>query len=89
MVGTLTLIIIPNLGHHGQPWAAVENVVVDSRLQGQGIGKALMAEAGRIARDHQCYKLVLSSNLIRKDAHEFYRRQGWRQTHSGFSLDLD
>ena len=28
IVGTVTLIIVPNLGHRGKPWAAVENVVV-------------------------------------------------------------
>lgn len=88
LAGTLTLVVVPNLGHHGQPWAAIANVVVAERHRGQGIGKALIAEAGRIARAHHCYKIVLSSNLVRKEAHEFYRRLGWKQTHIGFSLDL-
>lgn len=88
VAGTLTLVVVPNLGHHGQPWAAIANVVVAASHRGHGIGKALIAEAGRIARQHNCYKIVLSSNLLRKDAHEFYRQLGWKQTHIGFSLDL-
>ena len=88
VAGTLTLVVVPNLGHNGQPWAAIANVVVAAGHRGHGIGKALIAEAGQIARRHNCYKIVLSSNLIRKEAHEFYRRLGWKQTHIGFSLEL-
>lgn len=86
VVGTARVIIIPNLGHHGQPWAAVDNVVVQAACRGQGIGTALLARAGDIARCAGCYKIVLSSNLVRQGAHDFYRRLGWRQTHLGFSL---
>ncbi len=88
IVGTVTLILVPNLGHQGKPWAAVENVAVRSGRRGQGLGTALMSEATRIARSHGCYKIVLTSNLARQQAHEFYRRLGWRQTHAGFSLSL-
>ena len=88
IVGTATLILVPNLGHQGKPWAVVENVVVRSDRRGQGLGTALMAEATRIAGSHGCYKMVLTSNLARQQAHEFYRRLGWQQTHAGFSLIL-
>ena len=88
VVGTLNLTIIPNLGHGGQPWAAIDNVVVDSASRGKGIGVKLLETAGDIAREHRCYKLILSSNLIRTSAHDFYRRLGWKETHIGFSLEL-
>ena len=87
IIGTLTVIIIPNLGHRGSPWAAVENVVVNGNFRGRGVGARLMTEAGRIAREHGCYKIVLTSNLSRRDAHNFYSRLGWRMTHAGFSLE--
>ncbi|MHB8125538.1 MAG: GNAT family N-acetyltransferase [Desulfitobacteriaceae bacterium] len=89
VIGTLTLIIIPNLGHHGQPWATIDNVVVAVDFQDHGIGTELMAVAGKIAAEQKCYKLVLSSNLVRKEAHGFYEHLGWQQTHLGFSLALD
>ncbi|OAT85543.1 hypothetical protein A6M21_06035 [Desulfotomaculum copahuensis] len=88
IVGTVTVIIVPNLGHRGSPWAAVENVVVARDCRGRGAGTALMTAAGEIARRHGCYKIVLSSNLSRREAHDFYHRLGWRQTHAGFSLML-
>jgi GNAT superfamily N-acetyltransferase len=88
IVGTSTVLIVPNLGHHGQPWAAVENVVVAGSHRGRGIGKAMLSEAAGIAARDNCYKMVLSTNVVRLEAHEFYRRLGWRQTHIGFSLPL-
>jgi GNAT superfamily N-acetyltransferase len=89
VVGALNLVVVPNLGHQGQPWAAVTNVVVDAKYRGQGIGKQLLAKAGDIAREQRCYKIVLSSNIARKDAHDFYRHLGWQQSHIGFCLPLD
>jgi GNAT superfamily N-acetyltransferase len=88
IVGTVTLILVPNLGHQGKPWAAVDNVVVSGGRRGQGLGTALMSEVSRIAHSHGCYKIVLTSNLVRQRAHQFYRRLGWQQTHAGFSLSL-
>jgi len=89
IVGTLTLIIVPNIGHKGSPWGAIENVVVKGNRRGRGLGKSLMREATAIARERGCYKLILSSNVLRTEAHEFYRELGWRETHVGFSLDIE
>ncbi len=80
------MIVVPNLGHGGKPWAAVENVVVAEEYRGRCVGGRLMAAAGDLGREAGCYKLVLASNLDREGAHAFYRRLGWRHTHAGFSL---
>ncbi len=87
VVGTATVIVVPNIGHGGKPWAAVENVVVAEEFRGRGVGIRLMESAGSLSREAGCYKLVLSSNLSREEAHIFYRRLGWRQSHVGFSLE--
>ena len=87
VVGTATVIVIANIGHGGNPWAAVENVVVAEEYRGRGVGTRLMVAVGDIARRLGCYKLVLSSNAARAEAHEFYRQLGWRQTHAGFSME--
>ncbi len=89
IVGTLTVIIVPNIGHGGNPWAVIENVVVEEERRGCGVGKRLMEEATRLARAGGCYKLILASNILRTAAHGFYREIGWRETHVGFSLEIN
>ena len=88
VVGTVVLVVVPNLSHRGRPWAVVENVVVDAGARGQGVGERLLREAARIARGAGCYKLSLTSNKQRTEAHRFYGRLGFRPTHEGFRLDL-
>jgi GNAT superfamily N-acetyltransferase len=88
IVGTLVLVIIPNLAHGGAPYAVVENVVVDAARRGEGIGGSLIRGAMELARSAGAYKLTLSANLQRERAHEFYRRLGFRETHLGFEVGL-
>ena len=78
---------MPYLFNQGQQWAAVENVVVSRGYQGNGIGVLLMDKAQEICRSYGCSKIILSSNLVRHDAHRFYRRLGWRVTHLGYSTE--
>jgi GNAT superfamily N-acetyltransferase len=89
VVGTLALYILPNLSHGARPFAIVENVVVDASERGSGIGKQLMAEAERIAREAGCYKVSLTSNNKRGPAHAFYEAIGYGPTHRGFTRYFD
>jgi GNAT superfamily N-acetyltransferase len=88
IVGTAVLIVIANLSHQGRPWAVVENVVVDERERGSGHGALLMRHAVEEATRAGCYKLSLTSNKRRTDAHRFYKRLGFQATHEGFRIDL-
>jgi len=89
IVGTLVVIVVPNLSHQGKPYAFVENVVVDESDRGSGYGELLMRRAIDLAREAGCYKLSLTSNKRRADAHRFYRRLGLEATSEGFRIDLE
>jgi len=78
VVGTYTLLVMHNLAHHGTPSAVVEDVAVAPERQGQGIGRQLMAHAVAQAREAGCYKLALSSNQKREQAHAFYLSLGFK-----------
>jgi GNAT superfamily N-acetyltransferase len=67
----------------------VENVVVSEASRGLGIGEALMRAAMMLARERNCYKLVLTSNRRRRDAHRFYERLGLTASHFGFRIEFD
>jgi GNAT superfamily N-acetyltransferase len=86
IVGTLVLLIAPNLSHNALPWAVIENIVVDERYQGRGIGKLLMDQAIARAKEAGCYKIQLSSDKRRKEAHQFYRSLGFEASADSFRL---
>jgi GNAT superfamily N-acetyltransferase len=83
-VGTYALLIMEKLGKRGTPAGVVEDVAVLPSRQGQGIGRAMMEHAREACRGVGCYKLALSSNLRREDAHRFYDSLGFER--HGFSF---
>ncbi len=88
VVGTVDVLVAPNLTHHAQPWALVENVVVDQRARRQGAGRALMLRAIEIAREAGCYKINLISGNERTGSHDFYRSLGFEAVGQGFKAYL-
>ena len=87
IVGTYSLVILDNLVHMGAPSGLVEAVVVLSNWRRKGVGKAMMNHAMALCREAHCYKLALSSNLVREPAHRFYEALGF--TRYGFSFVVD
>lgn len=88
VVGTADAVVVDNLTHGGRPWAVVENVVVDERWRGRGVGHALMDEVVDRARRRGCYKVQLLSRAERADAHRFYEGLGFARSSEGFRRDL-
>jgi GNAT superfamily N-acetyltransferase len=84
IVGTFALLIMDNLAHQGTPSGVVEDVAVLTKLQGKGIGKVMMEFAMELCKEAGCYKLVLSSNVKRNEAHAFYESLGFEK--HGFSF---
>ncbi len=88
VIGSAVLVIVPNLGHNGAPYALVENVVVDEAARGQRHGEELMRYIIEDARSAGCYKVVLTSRKFRTDAHRFYERLGFDASSEGFRYTL-
>jgi len=86
VIGTMVLIIVPNLSHQAMPWALAENLVVDQRYRRQGFGKLLMDYAIARAKEAGCYRIGLSSDKRRREAHRFYRSLGFEASAHGFRL---
>lgn len=86
VVGTMVLLIVPNLSHAACPWALVENLIIDQGHRSLGLGRLLMEYAIDWAKEAGCYKLVLSSDKKRREAHYFYRSLGFEASAHGFRL---
>ncbi len=88
IIGTFALLIMDNLAHIGTPSAIVEDVVVSENYQGNGIGKIMMNFAMERCKEERCYKLVLSSNLKRTEAHAFYESLAFEKHGFSFRINL-
>ncbi|MCL2323069.1 MAG: GNAT family N-acetyltransferase [Oscillospiraceae bacterium] len=88
IVGTFALAIMDNLAHMGSKSGLIEDVVVSQLLRGQGIGKEMMNFAIGLCKEKSCYKVCLSSNLKRKDAHRFYENIGFKIHGYSFLMEL-
>lgn len=77
-VGTCALTIVPNLGRSGQPYALLENVVVDDSCRGKGVGRAMVRFAIDQALAAGCYKVSLSTG--RPETVGFYESCGFNQS---------
>lgn len=58
-------------------YAEIGGLVVDAGARRTGAGRELMLAAEAWARAHGCSSVRLRSNIVRTEAHEFYRRLGY------------
>jgi GNAT superfamily N-acetyltransferase len=88
VVGTFQRTLIQHVAYHGGTVSQIENVMVDPRVRGQGVGASMMRWAIDEARRRGCYRIQLTSNKARTRAHRFYERLGFVATHEGFKQTL-
>ncbi len=87
IVGTMSMLFMPGLSHSARESCVVEDVVVSPEVQGMGIGRQMMRFAMQASAARHCYKLVLSSHLMRDLAHLFYENLGFRKHGYSFLID--
>jgi GNAT superfamily N-acetyltransferase len=88
VVGMCQLLLFRHFQGRGGRCAEIESVHVRAESRARGIGSALVRAAVEEARVGGCYRVQLTSNVVRDDAHRFYRRLGFEPTHVGFKLQL-
>jgi len=89
VIGVCQLIVFRHLQASGGLCAEIESVHVHPDHRGSGVGTALLREAVARARALGCYRVQLTSNARREDAHRFYERLGFSPTHVGFKMLLE
>ncbi|KEP75895.1 transcriptional regulator [Microbacterium sp. SUBG005] len=89
VVGTLQLTVIPGMARRGATRLLVEAVRVSSRVRSGGIGGAVMRWVMDEAAPATGATLVqLTSDAARVDAHRFYTRLGFADSHIGFKYTV-
>ena len=80
IISSCYIIVIPNLTRGGKSIGFIENVITDAKYRRKGIGKTVMENAIKYAKEQNCYKVVLQSGNKRTDAHPFYEKAGFDGT---------
>ncbi len=76
VVGTATLIIEQKFIHNGGKAGHIEDVVTRKGYEGKGIGKEIMKELIKIAKENGCYKIILDCD---EKVINFYEKIGFRK----------
>ncbi|MBS1773014.1 MAG: GNAT family N-acetyltransferase [Bacteroidetes bacterium] len=71
--------------HHNGWVYEIQEMYTDEIYRGQGIGKALLHKMERILSERKYDMIDVTSNNKRKEAHAFYLKNGYVQTHQKFT----
>lgn len=88
IVGTAELSFTVGLSHRGVRRATIEAVRVHRDERGAGLGARLIAWCLDEAQRRGSGMVQLTSSAGRVDAHRFWKRLGFEQSHLGFKLRL-
>ncbi|ARM88250.1 GCN5-related N-acetyltransferase protein [Rhizobium sp. CIAT894] len=88
VVGTFQTMVTTTLTGRGSSAMIIEAVQTRADRRGQGIGARMIEFAIAEAKGRGIGRAALTSNAIRKDAHRFYERLGFKPSHLGFKMAL-
>lgn len=73
-------VIIPNLTRNVRPYAFVENVVTHKNYRKKGYATACLNYAKQIAKETNCYKMMLLTGSKEESTLNFYRNAGYNSS---------
>jgi GNAT superfamily N-acetyltransferase len=87
VVGVVSMILVPRL-NQTMLEMYIPELVVSSKYQKMGVGKALIDYVVFMAKKKNCYRIRLESGHARKESHRFYSHLGFEQYAKTFKLEL-
>jgi GNAT superfamily N-acetyltransferase len=84
VLGVCQLIVFRHFQARGGRCGELESLHVHPDHRNRGIGGQLLEAAVVRAQAAGCYRVQLTSNQVRSDAHRFYLRHGFQPSHHGF-----
>lgn len=80
IVSSCVCVIIPNLTRGICPYAFIENVVTSEKYRGRGYATECLNHAKKIAKENNCYKIMLFTGSKEEKTLSFYRNAGFNNT---------
>ena len=88
LVGSMIATMLVELSGRACPHVLFRSIQIDERYRSLGFGAAMMAHAEEEAKRRGATVAELTSSWKRTDAHRFYDRLGYVQSHLGFKKKL-
>lgn len=90
IVSSCVCVVIPNLTRKIRPYAFVENVVTHGDFRGKGYASQCLNFAKEIAKQENCYKMMLLTGSKEESTLNFYSRAGYNSSDkTAFIMWLD
>lgn len=77
LTGSVMGVVCEELYGECKPFLVVENMVVDKDCRRKGLGKALLSELEKLAKQRGCTQMILVTETNRADACGFYQSAGF------------
>ena len=77
IVSSCICVIIPNLTRGMRSYALIENVVSREEDRGKGYASACLEYAKQIAKEENCYKMMLLTGFKNESTQNFYKGAGY------------
>lgn len=80
IVSSCVCVVIPNLSRNVRPYAFVENVVTHRDFRGKGYATDCLNYAKEIAKECNCYKMMLLTGSKEEKTLTFYEKAGYNSS---------
>lgn len=77
ILATALLCLCQDVMHNNSPFAILENMIVHSQYQREGIGKSMMDYIEDFCTQKNCSRIVLLTNNENRSARDFYTAMGY------------